>query len=270
MSAGVGRLPVVALPAGTRAPEPALSMPDLVLLHAYPLRGQMFDGLAAELGPGRVLVPELLHGAPLRAEPSMDVLADAVVATMDAHDMAAAVVAGVSMGGYVALALRRRHPDRVLALALLDSRAEADTAEAAAGRERVAQTVLADRGTAALLGSVDGLLGETSRRERPDLLARVRSWALGAPFEAVAWCQRAMAARADSLDVLAGLDVPALVLVGEEDTVTPPELAVRAAHAIPAGLASHVVVDRAGHLAALERPDVVAGAMRDLLGRVAE
>lgn len=247
---------------------PGAATPVLVLLHAYPLRGQMFAELAAELGStARLLVPELLHGAPLRAKPSMDALADAVIATMDAHEVPAAVLAGVSMGGYVALALRRRHPERVLGLGLLDSRPEADTAEAAAARERVARTVLDARGTGALLDAVDGLVGATTRSQRPDLLERVRSWALEAPYEAVAWCQRAMAARLDSTDVLLALDVPTLVLVGEEDTVTPPELARRAAALVPGGLVSHVVVERAGHLAALERPAVVAAALRDLLAR---
>lgn len=241
-----------------------------MLLHAYPLSAQMFAGLAAELAQtARMLVPELLLGAPLHAEPSMDTLADAVVATMDAHQVPAAVLAGVSMGGYVALALRRRHPQRVLGVALLDSRPEADTAEAAAAREQVAARVVAERSTSALLEAVAGLLGETSRTQYPEMLDQVRAWALAAPYQAVAWCQRAMAARVDSTDVLAALDVPALVLVGEQDTVTPPGVALRAAAAVPAGLGSYVVVQGAGHLAALERPAEVAAALRDLLARCA-
>ena len=243
----------------------------LVLLHAFPLDASMWDPVAADLRAAgvAVLAPDLpgLGSAPVPDdEPDLAVSADAVAAALAAAGHQRAVLAGVSMGGYVAMAFARRHRERLAGVALVDTRAGADDEAARANRERVAQAVLGAAGAEALLPMVDGLLGQTSRTSRPDLVADVRTRLLAARPEGVAWSQRAMAARPDSLATLRGLDVPASVVVGEEDTLTPPEAARQMAQALPDAVLS--VVPGAGHLAALENPDAVTAALTALLLRV--
>ncbi|MFN0284331.1 MAG: alpha/beta fold hydrolase [Kineosporiaceae bacterium] len=244
--------------------------PPLVLLHAFPLDASMWDGVLPGLrGAGLVLTVDLpgFGGSPVPdGEPSIDVVADAVVGVLDAGGHDRAVLVGCSMGGYVALALARRHPERVAGLALVDTKAEADGEEARTNRERIARAVTGDAGTRALLPMVDSLLGPVTRADRPDLVEAVRGTMLRARQPAVAWAQRAMAARADSTDLLPGIVVPAAVVVGEDDAVTGPDLARAMAAALPDAVLT--VVPRAGHLSPVERPDVVAAALVTLALRV--
>ncbi|HJU96615.1 MAG TPA: alpha/beta hydrolase, partial [Jiangellaceae bacterium] len=131
-------------------------------------------------------------------------------------------------------------------------------------RERTA-TAVVESGSRALRPMLDNLLGQTTRTERPDVVATVTGWLDAARPDGVAWAQRAMAGRPSSFGTLAGTQVPALILVGEEDTLTPHDdaLAMAAAFQRPAPVR---VVPRAGHLSPVENPDAVTGALRDLLG----
>lgn len=176
-----------------------------------------------------------------------------------------AVLAGVSMGGQVALAFARRHTDRLAGLAMVDSRADADAEAARANRHRMADAVLAE-GLAVLDPMLSGLLGATTREQRPHVVAGVREWMHQARPEGVAWSQRAMAARPDSRQMLPALAVPAAVIVGEEDSLSPLAMAQDIAQRLPDCVLS--VVPRAGHLSPLEQPDAVAAALTDLLVRV--
>ncbi|MFC1417231.1 alpha/beta fold hydrolase [Streptacidiphilus cavernicola] len=249
----------------------------LVLLHAFPLSSRMWQPQLDEL-PGtdgseaRVLAVDLRGfggtGLDPADEPSLDLLADDVALLLDRAGIERAVVGGLSMGGYVAMALARRHPGRLSGLLLADTKATADTEQARANRERIAEAVLARDSVALLLNEQvpSPLLGATTAAERPKLVDRLRRMVGEAPPEAVAWAQRAMAARPASLDVLAELAVPALVVVGEEDTITP----VADAEAMAAVLPDVVltVIPAAGHLSSLEAPDTFNWAVRGLLERV--
>ncbi len=244
--------------------------PPLVLLHAFPLDASMWDGVVQGLrGLGRVVTVDLpgFGAAPLpTAAPSLDAVADAVVAALDALGHPRATFAGCSMGGYVALAVARRHPDRVAGLGLVDTKAEADGDEARANRERIALAVLGEAGTRALLPMLDTLLGATTHAGRPDVVATVGALVRGADPAAVAWAQRAMAGRPDSTAPLPGLRVPAAVVVGEEDGVTGPDQARAMAAALPDAVLT--VLPAAGHLSPVERPEPVAAALAGLLVRV--
>jgi pimeloyl-ACP methyl ester carboxylesterase len=248
----------------------------LVLLHAFPLSSRMWQPQLDEL-PGtdgsaaRVIAVDLrgFGGTePGTDEPSLDLLADDVALLLDRAGIERAVVGGLSMGGYVALALARRHPDRLSGLLLADTKATADTEQARAKRERIAAAVLARDSVALLVDEQvpSPLLGATTVRERPKLVDRLRRMVEEASPQAVAWAQRAMAARTGSLDVLAELSVPALVVVGEEDLITP----VADAEAMAAVLPDVVltVIPAAGHLSSLEAPDTFNWAVRGLLDRV--
>ncbi|MFI9319000.1 alpha/beta fold hydrolase [Kitasatospora aureofaciens] len=245
----------------------------LVLLHAFPLNASMWSAqLDALPGPtgdeARVLAPDQrgFGGTELGAdEPSLDLVADDLALLLDAAGIDRAVVGGLSMGGYVALAFARRHPDRLAGLLLSNTRATADTDAARANRERIAAAVTARDSVQLLLDErvAAGQLGPDSQH----LVERVQAMVAAAPPAAVAWAQRAMAARPDSLDVLAGLRVPLAVVAGALDALVPLEEAERMVQAGPD--AELTVVPGVGHLSALESPGAFDAAVRRLLARVA-
>ena len=239
-------------------------MARYLLLHAFPFDGAMWDSVAELLrAEGHaVLAPDLrgFGSAPLGdRHPAIDVMVDDMIALLGDEP---AVVAGCSMGGYVAQGIAARRPDLVAALALVDTKATADPDAARAHRERVAD--LAEDGGDWSAGMIDGLLGETTRRTRPDVVAAVERVLAEAPRATVAWAQRAMAARSDARASLAMLTAPVAVVMGEEDTMSPLAEQELIREAVPH--AAWVPIPSAGHLTPLEAPDAVAAA---LLGLVA-
>ena len=176
-----------------------------LLLHAFPLDGSMWDEVAARLrAAGHDVQAPDLRGFGSRVlgddAPDLDRMVDDVEGLLDGLP---AIVAGCSMGGYVALGLARRRPDLVDALALVDTKATADSEPVRVKRERVA--VLAESGGDWSAGMIEGLLGATTRSTRPGIVARVERALLSAPRATVAWAQRAMAGRADARATLAGV-----------------------------------------------------------------
>jgi pimeloyl-ACP methyl ester carboxylesterase len=233
----------------------------LLLLHAFPLSSPMWDGQRERLAARcRVLTPDQrgFGASPLGPdEPDLDACADDVVALLDRLGLDRVVLGGLSMGGYVAMALLRRHPERVRALVLADTKAGADPEPARVNRLRIADQ-LGEQGSGVLVEAVlPALLGPTTTSTRPEVVEQVRALVEAAPPAAAAWAQRAMAARPDSLAALAAADVPALVVVGDEDALSPVADAQAMADALPQGRL--VVLEGAGHLTALEVPDAFAG-----------
>mgnify|MGYP001232507574 CR=1 FL=1 len=241
--------------------------PAVVLLHGFPLDHRMWLEVAAALpAAGPVLAADVPGAGPL-PEPSLDAAADRLADELTAAGVTRAVVVGLSMGGYVALALAERRPDLVAGLGLVDTKSTADTDEARENRLRIAERVDAEGGVDAVRGMATSLLGESTRAARPEVAERLAGWIDEQPPAHVAWAQRAMAARPDRTDVLAAFEGPVAVLVGDEDTVTPVEAAEHLAGA--ARHAQLVVVPRAGHMTAVEQPAAVAAALGDLVQRAA-
>jgi pimeloyl-ACP methyl ester carboxylesterase len=242
------------------------SGPPVVLLHAFPLTGEMFEPQCTALGGrARFIVPDLrgFGGSGSGAGPSeMGLMADDVLALLDHLAIDAAVVGGVSMGGYASLALLRNDPSRVRALVLADTQTSADDAPARERRETTARELLA-RGPAALLPLVDKLLGPAAS---PELRARVSAWITSGSAEGQAAAQRGMALRPDARDILARFGGPTLVVVGQDDVLTPPAKARAMVELVPA--AELVEIPRAGHLANLEAPAAFNAALARFLGRV--
>jgi pimeloyl-ACP methyl ester carboxylesterase len=235
----------------------------LVLLHAFPLSSAMWDDVRRPLAARcRVLTPDQrgFGRSPLGPDaPDLDRCADDVVALLDRLALDRVVLGGLSMGGYVAMALGRRHPERVRALVLADTKATADPEPARASRLRMADDLEA-RGSDVLVEQVlPALLGTTTTSTRPQVVARVRAAVQDAPAATAAWAQRAMAGRPEAFDVLRGLDVPALVVVGDQDVLSPPDDAQAMADALPQGRL--VVLEGAGHLTAVEVPGAFAAAV---------
>ena len=168
-------------------------------------------------------------------------------------------VAGLSMGGYVALEVLRQAPHRVTRLALLDTSARADTDEAKVNRERLIALAGAGR-YAEVHAALWPKLVHPSRVGDRELEAVVRGMAEATGADTFVRQQRAIMGRSDSRDLLPGIEIPTLVLVGAEDQLTPPDLAREMADAVE--WASLVVVPGSGHLSSLEQPEVVTRALQ--------
>jgi len=249
----------------------------LVLLHGFPLDHRMWLDVTDLLaGDPTVLAPDLPGfgtspsgpGVSATVEPSISTMADAVAATLRRAGVGRAVVGGLSMGGYVAMALADRHPELVAGLALLDTRSTADEEDARANRLAVAATVVTELSVEPVLGMRTALLGASNRVARLDLVERLDGWIRDQGPQGVAWALRAMAARPDRTAALSAYRGPALVVVGEQDEITPLAAAEHLIGALAAG--ELVVVPGAGHMTANESPEPVAAALTDLLMRVSE
>lgn len=230
--------------------------PALLLLHAFPLGLAMWDEQVRALAKGHQVVRFDARGfggsPPGDGLLTMERIADDAVGVLDRLGVPSAVVGGLSMGGYAALALARRHPDRIRALVLADTRAGADSPEAKAGRAAQAERVRREGARAIADAVLPKLLGATSHRERPDLVARVRSLIEANPPRGIADALAGLAARADSTATLREIRVPTLVVVGDEDAITPLAEAEALQRGIPGSRLA--VVARAGHLSNMENP----------------
>ncbi len=240
--------------------------PALLLVHGFPLDHRLWNaqlsGLAAHAW---VIAPDLrgfgrseLGTAPL----TMAQHADDLAALLDRLEVAHAVVAGLSMGGYIALAFWRRHSDRVRGLVLADTRAEPDTAVARAGRDQAAQRVQ-EVGSAAFAEEMLPRLLAPSSLADPRIAGAARAMMASQPVPTVVAALAGLRDREDSRPVLPTISVPTLVLVGEDDVVTPPADAAAMAQAIPG--ARLVTVPRSGHLSPMENPRAVNAALRAFL-----
>lgn len=194
-----------------------------------------------------------------QAVTSIDDYAEDVADLVDTLGVPQAVIGGVSMGGYVALSLYRNAPQLFRGLILADTRADADTPEARANRLRL--IALGDSGGAAAIANdmVPRLLGPTTQATQPALIERVHALGTAHQIGALQAALRAMMTRRDFTSMLPSIGVPTLVISGEEDGLTPPEVGARMAAAIPRAL--FAAIPRAGHLPNLEQPQAFNAAV---------
>ncbi len=182
-----------------------------------------------------------------------------VLALIDALDAGPVVLAGLSMGGYIAFECWRRRRSAIRGLVLADTRAEADSDEARARRVTM-QALAAREGTGAVIDAMlPGLLGASTHTEDPHRAVEVRQWAMETEAVGVIDALEALRTRPDSRPTLATITCPTLVIVGEQDTLTPPELSRVIADGI-AG-ATVVTIPHAGHLANVEQPQAFNAAL---------
>ncbi|HEX6976290.1 MAG TPA: alpha/beta fold hydrolase [Vicinamibacterales bacterium] len=238
----------------------------VVLLHAFPLNAEMWRPQLERVPPGwRYIAPDLRGFGP-GARPddeslTMAELAADVTALLDHLGIEQATIGGLSMGGYVTLALFRAAPERFTGIVLADTRPQADTEEGRAGRRRMRELVRA-RGVGAVVDEMlPKLLGETTRRERAEVEAEVRRIAAANSPSAIAAALAAMMERPDSSALLPTMSCPALVIVGDEDVLTPPADAEAMDRQLPRSRL--VTLPQAGHLSNLETPDAFASALAD-------
>jgi pimeloyl-ACP methyl ester carboxylesterase len=239
--------------------------PAVIFLHAFPLGQFMWDAAVEALADRHRVVrfdARGFGGTPPDDEPlTMERIADDASALLGLLGIEKAVVVGCSMGGYAAFAFVRRHPERLAGLVLQDTRAGADTEEARANRTALADRVREEGAGAAVEAFLPKLVGETTKRENPALVEGLRERILATSPAGIVQALHGLRARADSRPTLSQIRVPTLVVVGEEDVLTPPE----EAEAMAAGISGSrvAVIPRAGHLCNLENPS----AYDDVLAR---
>lgn len=242
----------------------------LVCLHAFPLNRSMWqpqrEGLSQHC---RVITVDLRgHGesdAPLWHY-TLDQAAEDVRSLLDHLSIESAVLAGLSMGGYICLAFHRRYAGRLRGLILADTRAQADTPEGREGRFMMAQ-VAYRQGPAAIADlMIPKLLSPGTRRDKPELVHAVRTMIEGNEVSGIAGDLMAMAERPDSTGMLEEIRCPTQIIVGELDQATPPADSQLMADRI-AGAALAVIPD-AAHLSNLEAPDRFTAVVREFLSRL--
>lgn len=237
-----------------------MRFPDtpLVLLHAFPLDHRMWDGVRTGIAEHVELVtPDQrgFGGTPLGTdEPDLATVAADVITALAGRRV---LLGGCSMGSYVAMAVLRAAPELVAGLVLVSSRATADTDAARANRHTVAARI-DDEGPGFVADAMlPALLGAETHERRPDVVAAVRDLVSEQDGAAIAWAQRAMAARPDSAELLAATDIPTLIVRGEQDNLIPAEEADALAALMPK--AEVVVLAGAGHLPPVEVPEEFTG-----------
>lgn len=239
--------------------------PALVLLHAFPFDRTMwqmqFAALAAEV---RVIVVDLPGFGESKAAPfTVDSAADQVATVLDTLGIARAVVGGLSMGGYVAMAFARRHADRLAGLILADTKSDADDEPARQNRDKTLALVK-EKGTAAAIDSMlPKLLGDDARTNRPEVADAVRRIAVRQSSAAVQHAILALRDRPDATTGLTAIVVPTLIVVGEHDAITPPAAAEAMVSRIPG--CRLATIPGAGHLSNLENGEAFTAAVRDFL-----
>ncbi len=250
----IGRLRYLeALPSGAAAERPR---GVLVLLHAFPLNARMWNEQLAMAERGwRVLAPQFRGFDTLSVEPpasSMDDYAGDVIDLLDALHIKQVVVGGLSMGGYVAFAMLRLAARYIHALILADTKPQADTPDAVAARQRMLETLQVDGPPAIADQMLPKLVGEGTWASRQHIVEQVRALVLTNSSDAIAGAIRALMSRPDSVPLLASIHVPTLIIVGDDDRVTPRLLSDAMHQAIPGS--ELAVIEGAGHLSNLEQP----------------
>lgn len=242
--------------------------PAVLLLHAFPLNSRMWDPQIEDLrGRARLVAPDLpgfgLSGSPA-GTPSLADYAREVLALLKQLKVENVVAVGLSMGGYVAFRLVEQLGPRLHGLLLADTRATADSEEAARARHQLAAEVEAQGVEVAASEYLPKLIGATTLRARPALVDQLRAMILENSTAGVAGALRALAGRPDSSHLLERLRCPVVCLAGEEDTVTPPDVA-RAMAARIGSNARTEILPQAGHLSNLEAPRAFNDALASLI-----
>ena len=238
----------------------------LLLLHAFPLTADLWRPQLVRAARGwRFLAPDLRGFGPgvPPISASMDEMAADVEAFLDALEIEKAVIGGLSMGGYVTMALYRRAPSRFTGMLLANTRPGPDSQEGRAARDQMIALVRAEGPRAVADQMLPKLLGTTSQRARPQLATLVRRLIESNSPDGIAAAIEGLRDRPESLPTLQSVAVPAMVITGEEDAIIPVSESEAMAGAI--ARSQLVILPAAGHLSSLEVPDDFSEALGTFL-----
>ncbi|MCI0336139.1 MAG: alpha/beta hydrolase [Acidobacteria bacterium] len=239
----------------------------IVFLHAFPLNQTLWDGqLAAFASDYRVITFDWRgfgHSTLGDRILTMDVFADDLTGLLQELSIERAIICGLSMGGYAAFAFYRKAPERVSALILADTRSTPDNEEGKRGRLEMAELVRNNGAPALVDIMIPRLFGETTLRNNPQVAERVKAMIESSQPEGVAQALLAMAGRVDSTDMLPQISCPTLIIVGNEDKLTPPDESEKMSQAIPGSILE--IILNAGHLTNIEQPESFNRSVSDFL-----
>lgn len=243
----------------------------LLLIHGFPLNATLWSPQMDDLANyARVIAPDLRGHGNSDAVPgpySVEMLADDCADLLDYLAVSTPfVVCGLSMGGYVALEMMRRYPESIAGLILTATRAAPDTAEGKANRDKVAADVRANGIEGLVNGMTPKLVSPKTAASDPELMEIVHEMMMRTSVEGTIGALMAMRDRPDSTPSLADIDVPTLIIHGEDDQIVPPAEAKAMADAIKN--AKLIMLPDAGHLPNLEQPDEFNDAVIDFLQMV--
>jgi 3-oxoadipate enol-lactonase len=241
--------------------------PAVILIHGYPFNRSLWTELAESLlDRYRVVIPDLrgFGESDASAGPAtMNRMAEDVAKLMDHLEIEQAVIGGLSMGGYVALAFCKQYPTRVRALVLADTRAQADTEEGKQTRAQQAEKARSEGMAGIADAMLPKLLTPDTVSKRPEVVKRIRDMMLKTKPEGAAAALMGMAQRDDQTEFISSIDVPALILAGREDAITP--LADSEAMHAKINGSRLVVIENAGHVSNLEQTEQFNNAVRGFL-----
>ncbi|HET9888559.1 MAG TPA: alpha/beta hydrolase, partial [bacterium] len=243
----------------------------LLLLHGYPFDHSMWRPQIRDLGEeARIVAPDLRGLGQSEVDPdevvSMATHAQDAIGWMDAAGVKRAIVAGLSMGGYIAFEIWRQARERVAGLVLLDTKAEPDSPESKEARDRAKQDIARGGMQAVLETTIERALGKTTRATNSAVVEHMRRMVLSTKPEGAISALGALRERPSSIADLPGISVPVIIVVGDEDELTPIVHSQTMATAIPG--ADLRIVAQSGHVSSLEAPAEVTHALRDMLNRV--
>jgi len=258
-----GRLRYVDVPSGGSSRPRG----TLVLIHGFPLGPRMWEPQFSLAERGwRIVVPELRGFGDVAGDPpvtSVDDYAADIIDLLDALHVETAVIAGLSMGGYIAMSMFRHAPRYFLAMVLADTKSPGDSPEGVTGRKKMQQLVR-DKGQAAIADALlPNLVGDTTRRTRPDVVDTLRAMITSNSVESIVDALTALMTRPDSTPTLSTIHCPVQILVGDEDALTPPPLSEQM-HRDIAG-SELVVIKGAGHMSNMEQPEPFNAALARFL-----
>jgi 3-oxoadipate enol-lactonase len=227
----------------------------LLLVHGWPHDRSLWAGQMSGLATSaRCLAPDLrgFGASTVRGPYTIDQYADDLAAFLSTLGVSRAVVCGLSMGGYIAFSMLRRHPSLVRALVLADTRAAADSEASRENRMQLIALIQEEGMEELATRQLERMVGRSTLERQPLLIEVVRRMMASTPAEGAIGGQRAMAGRIDSTDVLATIEIPTLVVGGTEDLLTPPDELSALATSIAGSRLE--LLERCGHVCPLEHP----------------
>lgn len=243
--------------------------PTVLFLHGFPLSLRMWDDQEEALSTGYRIVRFDARGfggsGVGDAVLTMGRIADDAAVLIERLRLGPVILVGCSMGGYAAFSFAQKHPGLLRGLVLVDTRAGADSPEARKSRGDLAAKVMKEGAQAALDAFLPKVTGETTKKSRADVIARLKDMMLATSPQGISDGLHGLAARPDSTPILREIAVPTLVVHGEEDVIMP----LAEAETLKKGIkgAELAIIPKSGHLPPMETPEAFNAVLRGFLSR---